>query len=757
MKRRIFPITAMLLVSALWSIADWALSKNTAHAQVTYNLLIIAPDGFIDELQPLKRFKDASGRPAILLSLTHVYQQFAGVDDAEKIKRCIAYHAQHSGVKHVMLAGDVDKLPVRWRWWGRWMPDDPYFTGDWAVVGGKYRQSDSQTQNRPFGAWVDIGSWDRYTIEVDVTRLAGEQARVLFADAERHDGAYRLEILANGFRVRACEVENETSYTFALNQSYRVRVELAPTSILVYVDGVQVADIPLDTSSLVYPGKVGVGTYQGAAEFDNFEVRTTSGTVLWDEDFDDGTADGFIDGLTMSERGWAVSELYYADLFKNGTYEFDNWDGNGNGLYGEIEFKLPGYCPTCTINYDHIDYLPDVSVGRLAASTDEEVKRYVDNVIAYELSTRPSDTWFKRASLYEGDIGGGYQNDQIEAYLQGLGFAVSNRHWAGDLENQTPQQRKDIVINDLESGVGFANYLGHGQYDAWSTMNFNSSDISSLTNEGMLPIAVAGACLTGRFAPAIPPQDAYTDQADIEHPGVSQCEPFPGTDAAPKTLQVDHDMGCIGEDFQFNAGSAPQLAGAIAYLGEARVGRSGGFQLSEYFFKAYSEGIAVGDMWKEMIGDYYWANHLDQSHTWDYGPEMWNEGHKFDEPQKFVLFGDPSLIVGGAYDDARSGSVWDSNGGPWLGTRRYRVEGGVSVPTGLKLTVFPGASVLFEDGSRLTAWGTGPDEGLILDATAGMPVYFLSLGPDPQSEHVVQGIKVAGQVRVRNGGQIRLH
>jgi len=81
-------------------------------------LLIIAPDEFIDELKPLKRFKDATVRPTILLSLNDVYNSFNGVDEPEQIKRCIAYYEDEYSVSFVMLVGDVDKFPVRWRWWG---------------------------------------------------------------------------------------------------------------------------------------------------------------------------------------------------------------------------------------------------------------------------------------------------------------------------------------------------------------------------------------------------------------------------------------------------------------------------------------------------------------------------------------------------------------------------------------------------------------------------------------------------------------
>jgi len=47
------------------------------------HLLIIAPDEFIDELVPLKRFKDATGRITYLLSLSQVYDNpsFNGADE----------------------------------------------------------------------------------------------------------------------------------------------------------------------------------------------------------------------------------------------------------------------------------------------------------------------------------------------------------------------------------------------------------------------------------------------------------------------------------------------------------------------------------------------------------------------------------------------------------------------------------------------------------------------------------------------------
>jgi hypothetical protein len=195
--------------------------------QANNELLIIAPEAFIDELLPLLRFKEASGRPTVLVSLTQVYAnpQCSGADEAEQVKRCIAFYQASLGIEHVLLVGDVDQFPVRYRWWG-------------------------------------------------------------------------------------------------------------------------------------LPG----------------------------------------------QEGWAVSDLYYADLYKHGTTTFDDWDANNNGLYSEIEFTDPGNCaPNCrSINNDDIDFIPDVTVGRIPASTGAEVAAYVNKVIAYEMRTTTADAWFNKAALYTG-------------------------------------------------------------------------------------------------------------------------------------------------------------------------------------------------------------------------------------------------------------------------------------------------------------------------------------------------------------------
>lgn len=658
------------------------------------DLLVLADEDFLDALKPLKEHKDYTGINTYVQSWQSLNKSFGGEgrDEGERVKKGIAAYEEHCDTLWVMLVGDIDKLPARWRWWGRWMPDDPYFRGTWAVVGGEYRQS-NKLDAKPFASWVSIGSYDEYVIEVDFTPISGDatkrQTRVLFADADRVDARYRVDFLPQKLRLVLCNTAFETELPFALNQTYHVKIQLTLSRVKVWVDGVLRQDRLLGGIAPPGRGRVGLGTWLSESSFDNFRVSSNGGATLLFEDFDDGVADGFTDAPTMNERNWAVSDLYYADLYRlrqDGSREFQTWDANGNGLYGEIEFELhPSTCqPDCTVlNNDRIDLLPDVAVGRLPASTAEEVTRYVNKVIGYELGSTPDEPWFREVVLFEGTTGGGGTNDNIETFWKGLGFSVTNRHWSGDLESVN---RKQAVIDSLNGGVGFMNYLGHGSHDCWSCMQFCGSQVSTeLTNSAELPVAFGGACFTGKFA-RIAPAEPYIDVNGDGHRGREMCEPFSDATAAyaavaPAAIQdgtvalgdgriVGTDPGCLAEDMLLKFGDPPGSAGPVAYVGWRIAGRSHWTaHLAELFFKAYYKGTTVGDMWARMIEQYYWAKGLDQSHTWIYGPEKWDDGHMLDEPQKAILFGDPSLRVGGVGSIQKQdfAGIWNMDHDGWKG------------------------------------------------------------------------------------------
>jgi hypothetical protein len=118
-----------------------SITVTISKANPDFDLLIITPELFEEELEPLKQFKDATGRPSVIVTLEDIYSVYPGADKAEQVKYCIAdYEATHN-IKYVMLVGDVDKLPIRYflvqtyeptapgeevRWFAYYMTDQYY-------------------------------------------------------------------------------------------------------------------------------------------------------------------------------------------------------------------------------------------------------------------------------------------------------------------------------------------------------------------------------------------------------------------------------------------------------------------------------------------------------------------------------------------------------------------------------------------------------------------------------------------------------
>ncbi len=82
-----------------------------------YDMVIIAPSEFLEDLQPLKDYKDESGRPTIIVSLDDIFDEtyfpVEGRDDQEKIKYFIKNALEEWNIEYVLLAGGANKIPVR--------------------------------------------------------------------------------------------------------------------------------------------------------------------------------------------------------------------------------------------------------------------------------------------------------------------------------------------------------------------------------------------------------------------------------------------------------------------------------------------------------------------------------------------------------------------------------------------------------------------------------------------------------------------
>lgn len=75
--------------------------------------LAVTGSEFVEQLQPLLRWKQAKGLTTALYTIDEVTAQYGGIDDAEKLRNFLIA-AYEAGTQYVLLAGDEMVLPIRY-------------------------------------------------------------------------------------------------------------------------------------------------------------------------------------------------------------------------------------------------------------------------------------------------------------------------------------------------------------------------------------------------------------------------------------------------------------------------------------------------------------------------------------------------------------------------------------------------------------------------------------------------------------------
>ena len=349
-----------------------------------------------------------------------------------------------------------------------------------------------------------------------------------------------------------------------------------------------------------------------------------------------------LDRVTPTAYDYAFypSDLYYSDLAK-ADGSFEDWNARKEsfhaGYFGEVRGEKNKHDP---INYDEVDYLPEIAVGRWPVSTPEEVQRVAAKTLAHErLVLAGNDPELGRAALLA--VGGWVDSrhllNELAAKLTNS-WQVEKRYYSDNGRPvSTPPPTHDQVRALLQGGVGLVIHTGHGAADAWDQC-FSVRDLDSITNGPALPVVMSAGCSTAYFAP-LPPYDGYVDVAGGEHIGTDHGEKFDAPPPPPSPYQRG----------KFNpTGLGEQLLkrgtnGAVAYIGCDTGSQPCALTLVEGFVDAVSEAKAprLGDCWAEAIRHYYTKEHLadlEPNEDW-YPPSIFFQG------MKFMVFGDPSLRI----------------------------------------------------------------------------------------------------------------
>ncbi len=347
-----------------------------------------------------------------------------------------------------------------------------------------------------------------------------------------------------------------------------------------------------------------------------------------------------------------ISDLYYADIY-DGEGNFSSWDsdryGESDGIFAV--WKAIGG----TTKRDIIDLYPDVSVGRLACRSINEVKGVVTKIIDYE-RFKHEDDWYNNMVA----IGGDSHDDGGTDYLEGevaCDFIFDNymtkfnpiKLYSSNGKGSEYIPSTEAIQREVSAGCGYLLFEGHGHPGSWNThwpgiFNWQDTpggiqinDFYALKNDIKLPICVIGGC--------------HNSQFNVTLMSTLLNEPFTWTHGIP-----------VPECFAWHLVRMTQ-GGTIASLGNTGLGYGavgehgdqdgdginlpdtvealGGYQI-RLFFETLDEGKEyLGDVWVGATKKYLDTYPGMKSQTDAKTVEQW------------PLLGDPSLKIGGYQTDEK--------------------------------------------------------------------------------------------------------
>jgi len=213
------------------------------------------------------------------------------------------------------------------------------------------------------------------------------------------------------------------------------------------------------------------------------------------------------------------SDSYYSAIYNSTCGYNDNWNYNGNNIFGENDQN--------NASPDYADYTPDIAVGRAPVHSEAEVELFIEKSFTYNrcsLATSiPPGTWLNKHLNLQGITferdwndtnttnGLRHSYDLIQAHHQDIdtiygmfeyfpGWDTTHPDWCyayypTDPNSCTDNQVKindeylehDSVINQINLGYGIINHMDHsGPYGlglctvTGSSTGLNSSDFQNL-------------------------------------------------------------------------------------------------------------------------------------------------------------------------------------------------------------------------------------------------------------------------------------
>ncbi|MGQ9847258.1 MAG: C25 family cysteine peptidase, partial [Bacteroidales bacterium] len=205
---------------------------------------------------------------------------------------------------------------------------------------------------------------------------------------------------------------------------------------------------------------------------------------------------------------------YITDLYNNGTPQ--NPAPTYLLLVGDIA-QVPTFSGTIgnhptdtyygTMNGSN-DYIPDMYIGRISATTTAQLQTILDKILEYEQYQMPDPSYLQYALMVAGvdannapTYGNGQINYGTQYYINSSNGITSNTYLYGSgspIISNSPQAAPAIKQN-ISDGVGFGNYTAHCGPSGWSDPSVSTSDIPNFTNAHKYGLLIGNCCQSNKF------------------------------------------------------------------------------------------------------------------------------------------------------------------------------------------------------------------------------------------------------------------
>jgi hypothetical protein len=232
--------------------------------------------------------------------------------------------------------------------------------------------------------------------------------------------------------------------------------------------------------------------------------------------------------LAYAQRNWKGGEMLdYALLMGSGHYDYKQVKTNEPNFIPPAEVTGFNYPFSIGLNCvdDYYAFLEtkdtsamSIALGRLPCVTESEAAAMVDKIIEVEdpqkadwgswrnsiLLVADDDMQGLHDDLIRGDYGHHASSERVSGIIDVFRPSLTVRKtYLFDYEWNSNWEKPDAsraLINEINSGVGYVNYFGHGSEVYWTDEHILAPDIvSQMTNEKRYPVIFSFSCSVGKF------------------------------------------------------------------------------------------------------------------------------------------------------------------------------------------------------------------------------------------------------------------